>query len=459
MKAAKSNNFGWDRLLEQIKRKNVIPVIGQGLYRVEIESEGKNNCLLYDYLAKQVAKACKATLHPEETHQFAKACFEFLNKNNNDYLALSGFLKETLKKIRLIPANPLWKLTRIKSFDMFITTVYDNFLADTIKTIRSIHTHIRYYTVHEKNLNLLTNDLFASFKDSRSTLVYQIFGNMDNCMEPAYTERDILENIVQFQIEMANNTQNSLFMKLRSSSLLFLGCEFDDWLFRFFIRTVANKPYELPFKKQKLNFVVDDFVRNKKDPFQELPGFLKNYTVELFHSSQVSDFVDMLLKRVEKNQPEEIIHFSDFPGDVFISFEGTDRPAARRLTENLRSDGFDVWLDEREFKGGDAVDETIIKAINKCKIFIPLVSKNSQKIQTEDGKLKYHQQEWHQVYTNKTSSKKGIKIIPLKIDDTKWIHDKFRNIFHLNIPGGGREGDYEKLISQMKDILKKQDKK
>ncbi|MCP5053146.1 MAG: hypothetical protein GY940_38620, partial [bacterium] len=60
-------------------------------------------------------------------------------------------------------------------------------------------------------------------------------------MQPAYTEKDILETIVEFQADMKDNRENNLFQQLESRSLLFMGCGYDDWLFRFFIRTVANE--------------------------------------------------------------------------------------------------------------------------------------------------------------------------------------------------------------------------
>lgn len=43
MMAETSGQFRWDELLIRIKRKNVIPVIGHGLYRIEDETEPEND--------------------------------------------------------------------------------------------------------------------------------------------------------------------------------------------------------------------------------------------------------------------------------------------------------------------------------------------------------------------------------------------------------------------------------
>lgn len=334
------NDFGWDLLLKRIKRKNVIPVIGQDLYCIESHENKNKHLSLYDFLAEKVANSCGAKLEQQEKHKFAKACFQFLKKNNNDYPELSDFLKETMAGTDLIPGNPLKKLARVKWFNIFITTAYDDFLANTVKTVRSVPTETLYYTPIEKNLNLLDKNLLNALNNFSSTLVYHIFGHLDK-VEPAYTERDILESILEFKKDMETHPQNTLFQKLQSSSLLFMGCGYDDWLFRFFIRSVATKPYEIFGSSQTREFVGENFASKKKDPFQELPRFLKDHQVEVFYSGAGMDFVDLLLEKLEKDSPEHILQPWDFPGHVFISFEGTDRNAAGRLAAHLRKDNIE----------------------------------------------------------------------------------------------------------------------
>lgn len=456
MNANINKDFGWEKLLRLIKLKNVIPVIGHGLYRVDVESEGKTNCLLYDYLAEKVLEKSGTNFQFKagENHKFAKACLEFLNENDNDYVGLSIFLKKALKGVKLVRDSSLLKLARIKNFNIFINTAYDDILLQTIKTARDIPTEAFHYTKKEKDLDLLDRDLFASLRDFQSALVYNIFGNMKGCLEPAYTEKDTLETIVEFQKDMVAFRAHNLFKKLESSSLLFLGCGYNDWLFRFFIRTTANRPYEFHNDNQTCNFVGDACFDSNKYPFEELPKFLKNYRTEIFHSFDCTDFVDLLFSMIEKDSQDQITQPIDFPGNVFISFEGADRAVARLLAENLRKDGIDVWLDETKFKAGDAVDKKIYKAIDRCPFFIPLISENSKKL-TDKGKTKYHIQEWLRAHSNKESNGK-LRIIPVKIDDTKWIYDSFEGLFYYKIPGGERTGEYDKLLKNLKEFIQKQ---
>jgi hypothetical protein len=455
MEANNKVDFNWEELLWQIKRKDVIPVIGHGLYRVEIKSEETSECLLYDFLAKRLADACGQEVHTDSSRKFSKVAFDFLRKNNNDYKKLSHFLEETLQGVRLIPANPLWKLARIKAFNIFITTAHDNFLIDTINTVRTVPTEVRCYGVRDKGFALLDHQLLHSLMKSERTLVYHILGHLKINMLPAYTEKDILETIIEFQKDMVSTrSDNQLFGKLENSSLLFLGCGYNDWLFRFFIRTLANEPFDCSRSPGGCKFVEDDFGNIEKYPHQELAIFLKNYETEVFYSCDDIDFVDLLFEKIANDSRFEIIQPEDFPVTVFLSYAWDDKPAADRLATSLRKDGISVWMDERNLEPGDEVDESIIKAIDKCPAFIPLLSVNSQRGQGENGKLRYHRREWERAYTNIKSGDKAkeVTVIPVKIDNSDWIYEDFKKFNVISIPGGSRTGDYEKLKDKLINV-------
>lgn len=446
-----ANKNGFERCINAIKRKILIPVIGRGLYHVDIDLEGKKDVLLYDYLADQVLAECGGTVNAGENHRFAKACFEFLKKNGHDYWELSDFLKDKLAEVRLVPGDSLWKLVRIRDLNIFIDTACVDLLPRRLKTVRTDEIEVLSYTEQEKDLNFLDNSLFHSIKNSEKTLVYQIFGNVEN-QKPAYTERDILEAVTEFQRDMTVYSDNNLFRKLKNSSLLFIGCGYDDWLFRFLIRTIANKSYALPLRSEfPCSFVVDDFSKNKRDPSPGFPRFLENYDVIALQYDDSRDFVNLLFEEIKKQIPGGIIDEWDFPGQVFISYEGTDKPAAQQLATNLRNDGVDVWLDERKLKGGEDFDEIIIKAIGRCPVFIPLISKNSQK---KFPNFKYYVKEWNLAQANWIKNRKKYHIIPIIIDDSSVKYKEFIKFNPLKIPRGLKEGQFEELVIRLEDILK-----
>src|SRR5581483_4988436 len=74
---------------------------------------------------------------------------------------------------------------------------------------------------------------------------------------------------------------------------------------------------------------------------------------------------------------------------VFLSYASQDAEAARRISIALRSASVEVWFDQSELRGGDAWDQTIRKRLRDCRLFIPVISAN-----TEARSEGYFRREW-----------------------------------------------------------------
>ncbi|HLP58989.1 MAG TPA: toll/interleukin-1 receptor domain-containing protein [Candidatus Deferrimicrobium sp.] len=443
-------DFKWDDLLKRICKQNVIPVLGPGLYTVRTPDAG--DTLLYPYLAKKIAE--KMGLSPsDEILSFTSVVFQYLEKNPDDYLGLNDFLVELehLKTIYPVPEGPLWKLARVKSFPLFITTTHDGYLEQVLAGVRDYPTKVIHYTVADKRRHGLDPVLFQELKVGKRSLVYHIYGSAEHSVTPSYTEKDIIETIVTLQKDMELEPENPFFQELKTGSLLFIGCGYDDWLFRFFIRTMTNKPYNRNCDPQGRSFIGDDF-----ETFNcgRLHDFLKAHAAEVYYSGGNSGFVGRLFQCMADRHPDKIIQPDMFTRLVFISFHGKDRDAAKRLAENLKADGIQVWLDERELKPGDTVDNEISGAISRCAVLIPIISKNAQQLQPDDGRsVKYHIREWEWGYAQYTQGQNPRRIMPVKIDDTPWMYRIFDKLNHLFIPSGKRQGEYYKLLDSLRGIL------
>ncbi len=459
MKTTNGDNFNWDELLERIESGNIIPVIGLGLYWIEVDGKER---LLYDFLAEKLANAVDFPLPPDTSHKFSKAAFRFLEKqkeNHSDFLAvrkLRDFLLDNLKDLKLIAGDRFRKLARIKAFKIFINTTYDDFLVNTLRSARDYPTNALHYTLKDKNIHTLSDRLFNSLGYSKGTLVYNMYGNLKESVVPAFTEKDILETIVKFQKDMEVCRDNRLFLELEGSSLLFMGFSYDDWLFRFFVRTICNKPYRHHKELETCKYIGGDLGNKKKASVNELVQFLKKYGTEIYYPMGGRDFVDILFDKLEQHSPGAIIPVSGFPTTAFICFHGADRTVAAALAAGLRAGGINVWLDENKFEPGDEIDKTIIDAIEKCPVFIPLISRESREFLLENGKMKYHCQEWNWAYLFiKKYGSKSKTIMPVLIDGTDWMYDKFKDLYSLKIPGGkrdGGEGNFEKLRKSLETI-------
>ena len=76
-------------------------------------------------------------------------------------------------------------------------------------------------------------------------------------------------------------------------------------------------------------------------------------------------------------------------GAVFLSYASQDAEAARKICDALRTAGIEVWFDQSELRGGDAWDRQIRERIHDCRLFIPVISANSER--RDEG---YFRREW-----------------------------------------------------------------
>ncbi|HQR11137.1 MAG TPA: TIR domain-containing protein [Casimicrobiaceae bacterium] len=68
---------------------------------------------------------------------------------------------------------------------------------------------------------------------------------------------------------------------------------------------------------------------------------------------------------------------SESSNAIFLSYASQDADAARRICDALRAAGLEVWFDQSELRGGDAWDASIRRRIKDCRLFVPLISANT----------------------------------------------------------------------------------
>ncbi|MEE4311157.1 MAG: DUF1566 domain-containing protein [candidate division KSB1 bacterium] len=109
---------------------------------------------------------------------------------------------------------------------------------------------------------------------------------------------------------------------------------------------------------------------------------------------------------------------------VFISYSWEDKTIAKKLTEYLKRDGAEVWIDSSEIKAGDSFIKRMNLGLERCNILLLLWSSSAEKSQ-------YVSMEWEAALSN------NIKVIPCLFDDTKLppilsgrIYKDLRNFDH-----------------------------
>jgi TolB-like protein/Flp pilus assembly protein TadD len=121
---------------------------------------------------------------------------------------------------------------------------------------------------------------------------------------------------------------------------------------------------------------------------------------------------------------------------VFLSYASQDAEAAKRICTALRAAGIEVWFDQSELRGGDAWDRKIREQIHDCRLFIPVISANSER--RDEG---YFRREWSLAADRtRDMAHKRAFLLPVVIDGTpergSSVPEKFHELQWTRLPGG-----------------------
>jgi hypothetical protein len=123
-------------------------------------------------------------------------------------------------------------------------------------------------------------------------------------------------------------------------------------------------------------------------------------------------------------------------GAVFLSYASEDAEAAERIATVLRAAGIEVWFDREELRGGDDWDQKIRQQIIDCRLFVPIISAN-----TETRLEGYFRREW-KLATDRTESMASelAFLFPVVIDSTPntsaHVPERFRRVQWTRLPSG-----------------------
>src|SRR5215472_18346194 len=136
-------------------------------------------------------------------------------------------------------------------------------------------------------------------------------------------------------------------------------------------------------------------------------------------------------------------------GAVFLSYGSEDAAAAARIAAALRAAGVDVWFDQSELRGGDAWDRQIRSRIHDCRLFIAVISANTEA--RDEG---YFRREWKLAVdrTHDMAEKKAF-LLPVVIDETSergaTVPDKFREVQWTRLPGGETPPEFVARVAKL----------
>ncbi|MBV8342824.1 MAG: TIR domain-containing protein [Gammaproteobacteria bacterium] len=134
---------------------------------------------------------------------------------------------------------------------------------------------------------------------------------------------------------------------------------------------------------------------------------------------------------------------------VFLSYASEDAAAAERIAQALAAAGIEIWFDKSELRGGDAWDRRIREQIHDCRLFIPVISANTER--RDEG---YFRREWTLAADRtRDMAHKRAFLVPVVIDATgersASVPDKFHDIQWTRLPGGEATAAFVERVQRL----------
>ena len=435
----------WGHLIGYISKGELTPIIGKEMYKYRVIDPSKN---------LEQGNGGKTELQPIEEY-FSR---ELLKQYNLPEQSLS--FAETLRLLKIEKkckvfqiVNDLKAIAENVQFDFplltkffgiqkimyyFNTTLYDVFLERSFKKARGLDP-----TAEVKGIEPVINFEIKgtvldcdNIKQLKKPFLFNIFGSLDDTIDPALMEEDMLEITSRFKekMDLTKNLQSAL-----SKNLLFLGCPNPDWLVRFFYRQLSYQPLNQWAEASRQIIIVNDPSEYKQKQY----GFLNNYEVATYDKS-IDEFIEELSFRWNSKYPPT--------KKIFLSYSEVDKEAVENLKSALEKiNNVTCWYDKTELYSGDNYNYKILQSVESADLFIPLISKNSLARQTS-----YVQREW--ITSSNTYQSRLHKgntnnfIMPLIIDDTgvtdPAIPDFFRSMTIQTFANGVPDENFINVVTK-----------
>ena len=384
------NEASWRRLLSQIRDDNVVAIVGP---RLLVGSDGQSS--LQAPIAKQLLERYGLDGGALPPFRELNEAVTRIKASNPAGFNLPDLYSDVHDAIRAVTAGgdaaipePIRQLAAITHFRLIVTLTPDDMLARSLRRRCAVDE-----VVHSPYLE--PRDLPADWhtRSGEVHLLY-LFGKSSSAgMVFAIHDEDVLE--YAHKVIVQGNLVLSKFLgALQQRSLLLIGCNFADWLSRFFLR-VTNK--NRLSERDKRAWMVEH-----PGPEESLTCFLRSYSTatEILSDTSPVQFVAELHRRWQAEQDSAVVAGADQRAEevppaamFFISYSRrTDLPAARAMAEALRKLGLarnEVWFDDTAMEPGQQISNRILEGIRGCRYFMPLLSKAAN-----DRREGYFIREW-----------------------------------------------------------------
>ena len=427
----RDSDFTWEQFAKDCVLNRYVLLIGSEAVlnrNLNPEAQGDSLKLLYDLTLRQMATYSDTfdeneylrlkgkfldfteLLHEHNSHRVKECVLEALRSND-----FEPYFDDEIEP-------SLMQMLQTRCFRIVLTTTIDPYIEIAMEKVWGKG---NFDMVQIENAQQLFKQVtFDEFGATRPTLCH-VFGNADvgkSLSENRFvlSENDAMEKISNW---FENQKTNNFLKYVRNFRLLSIGCQFDDWMFRFFwyllrgcVGTATSGQVTVEIKND--NNLKHYLEQEKVKVFGNARSFMLEAANRITAATDVS-----LLPRSENG--------------VFISYSHEDRYIALPLFERLHATGINVWLDEEKLESGAEYEQRIRNAINRCSVFMPILSSQVKSDLTSNNiESRWYHQEWNwaQNRHDDESSLGGngashLKVIPIIIGDYR-----FSEPYHQQVP-------------------------
>lgn len=451
------SDWDWSKLLDMIADGRVVPVIGPELLSLPDQPEGVGR--LYDVWGRKLAEIIGVDI-PESVSE-TPLLYQVANRaKTSKKVKTRGDLEFYVSKVIGDPTypipDPLRKLAQINDFKLYISTTIDHLMFKALSEYGVDQSEISF----KMGGDSMHHDLPDSYYTSPTRLVFNVFGS--SCPDPqafAATE----DGLIEFSWALINDTYapKKLFEFIQKKRLIFLGCNFPDWLDRFFIHSLTRQQglqVEMEFVSQTCPL--------------GLAEFLERRGVSIWHQYTPMAFVCELHRRWQDRHEQEGLgngglegSFNsdssiDIPlkpmkkGAVFLSYAREDQNVAYRIRNQLDAARIDAWIDERSLEPGADFEKVIRENISNASFFLAVIS-HSLDISNSDrpGRFVFKEWKWAE---DAALERIDTFLVPVAVDNTKedapFLGGHFREKNWVRLSDGKLP---EKVIEFLKDGIKR----
>lgn len=418
----------WELLLEAIDNRRVVPIIGDEFFYI---MENGQEISVNDFLIKKLNEKFRVDSdHIDfssisdaiELENFINYKIRYINAQTDIYYEINNLLATQKVHVR----DSLKQLLKLNRFPLILTTSF-------IPKLDSLLSHegCGYISIsYEKSAN---SDIKPTMIHGEKPIIYHLFGSCSKIKKSfMVTEEDLLEYMHLWHEPDARPP--FLTKYLSNKFLMVLGCNYPNWLFRFFWHSIRNfSLMPQPDHHNKIMEVMQAIVSvDKVKEDVELERFLARIHTSVYKCSQ--SFIEELTSHWNESYGNTLPTHNEVPVskeqtertgiDVFISYASEDREAARQIADMLKELGASVWFDDHELVLSEKYEAEITAAISKAKRFMPILSHTTMK-----EEARFFRREWaiaHKVLDDRF----GLPFFaPITVDDCDPKDDRIPKTF------------------------------